>query len=88
MIDKKSRNTLMFSATFPPAIQKLAYDFLCTDFIFLSIGVVGGACSDIQQNLIQVKAMEKRETLLKMLSDISSTRSQLIKFVLQNQRIL
>ncbi|KAJ3449223.1 dead-box atp-dependent RNA helicase [Anaeramoeba flamelloides] len=34
----KNRQTLMFSATFPKEIQRLASDFL-TDYIFLSVGL-------------------------------------------------
>ena len=36
----------MFSATFPKEIQRLAGDFL-TDYIFLSVGRVGAAASDV-----------------------------------------
>ena len=36
----------MFSATFPDDIQVAAQDFL-EDYLFLTIGLVGGACSDV-----------------------------------------
>ena len=70
--DKGKRQTLMFSATFPEEIQKLAADFL-VDHIFLTVGVVGGTTSDIQQNVIEVTDNEKREKLQEILS--SSGRS-------------
>ena len=48
MPEKGRRQTLMFSATFPEEIQRLAHDFL-QDHLFLTVGVVGGTTSDIQQ---------------------------------------
>ena len=64
---KGERQTLMFSATFPEEIQRLASDFL-NDHIFLTVGVVGGTTSDIQQNVVQVGEYDKREKLQEILS--------------------
>eukprot|EP01083_Nonionella_stella_P203253 741821_1 len=47
---KKYRQTLMFSATFPVDIQKLAADFLC-DYIFVTVGVLGSTNKCIEQKL-------------------------------------
>ena len=66
--EKGQRQTLMFSATFPEEIQKLAADFL-NDHIFLTVGVVGGTTSDIQQNIVEVTESEKREKLQEILSE-------------------
>lgn len=46
---------------------RLAADFLKVDYLFLAVGVVGGACSDVQQNIIQVDQYSKREHLLDLL---------------------
>jgi superfamily II DNA/RNA helicase len=43
-----ARQTLMFSATFPKEIQRLAADFL-RDYVFLAVGRVGQAANDIKQ---------------------------------------
>ena len=43
------RQTLMFSATFPDEVQESAQEFLAEDYLFLTIGLVGGACSDVKQ---------------------------------------
>ena len=43
----------MFSATFPDDIQTTAQDFL-NDYLFLTTGMVGGACSDVQQEFYEV----------------------------------
>lgn len=54
----KERQTSMFSATFPKEIQKLATDFL-NDYLFLAIGRVGAAASDIIQQVLYVPEEEK-----------------------------
>ena len=48
------RQTLMFSATFPEEIQKIALEYL-NNYLFLIVGTVGGACSDVTQSFFQVK---------------------------------
>lgn len=61
------RQTLMFSATFPNEIQRLAGKFLC-NYLFLTVGIVGGACSDVEQTLHQVGKFEKRKHLTDLLN--------------------
>lgn len=56
----------MFSATFPEQIQQLAAKFM-HNYLFLTVGIVGGACSDVEQNFIQVTKFEKREKLNELL---------------------
>ena len=41
----RDRVTLMFSATFPADIQRCARDYLDRSYLFLQVGIVGGACS-------------------------------------------
>jgi len=53
------RQTLMFSATFPDEIQEAAQEFL-HDYLFLTVGLVGGACGDIQQTFHEVVKYDKR----------------------------
>ena len=67
MPEKADRQTLMFSATFPEEIQRLAGDFL-NDYIFLTVGRVGGTTSDIQQTVLDVQEDQKREKLTELLS--------------------
>ncbi|KAJ8371603.1 hypothetical protein AAFF_G00306890 [Aldrovandia affinis] len=63
MPSKEERQTLMFSATFPEEIQRLAADFLKTDYLFLAVGQVGGACSDVEQNVIEVTWEQQEQAL-------------------------
>lgn len=58
--------TLMFSATFPDEIQRLAGEFL-HDYMFLTIGIVGGASTDIEQSFLEVTKFKKRVLLIELL---------------------
>jgi len=59
----------MFSATFPVGIQKAAMEFLKPDYVFVTIGMVGGACSDVTQTFISLERSEKRSKLLGILKE-------------------
>ncbi|RKF73496.1 ATP-dependent RNA helicase ded1 [Golovinomyces cichoracearum] len=63
----QSRQTLMFSATFPRDIQMLARDFL-KDYVFLSVGRVGSTSENITQRVEYVEDMDKRSFLLDILN--------------------
>ncbi|XP_066278962.1 ATP-dependent RNA helicase DDX4-like [Branchiostoma lanceolatum] len=73
MPPKGQRKTLMFSATFPEEIQKLAQDFL-EDYIFLTIGRVGGANTDVEQTVMESSQYDKREKLTDILGNLGQER--------------
>ncbi|XP_039997922.1 probable ATP-dependent RNA helicase DDX4 isoform X2 [Xiphias gladius] len=75
MPSKENRQTLMFSATYPEDIQRMAADFLKANYLFLAVGVVGGACSDVEQTFIEVTKFSKREQLLDLLKTTGTERS-------------
>lgn len=60
---KEGRQTLMFSATFPKQIQRMAMDFL-DDYIFVTVGRVGSTTEFITQKLEYVEEGMKQNTLL------------------------
>ncbi|VDD77742.1 unnamed protein product [Mesocestoides corti] len=62
-----TRQTLMFSATFPNEIQVLAKDFL-NDYVFLTVGRVGSTSANIKQRLLWVEENEKRDVLVDLLT--------------------
>lgn len=66
MPNVESRQTLMFSATFPRDIQMLARDFL-KDYVFLSVGRVGSTSENITQKVEYVEDNDKRSVLLDIL---------------------
>lgn len=58
----------MFSATFPEEIQKLAGKFL-HDYVFVAVGIVGGACTDVEQIFYEVDKFKKRNKLVEILKE-------------------
>lgn len=46
-----TRQTLMFSATFPKPIRKLAADFLVDDHVLITVGRVGASAGEITQKV-------------------------------------
>lgn len=70
MPPKGGRQTLMFSATFPKEIQRLASDFL-EDYLFLAVGRVGSTTDFIQQRVEYCPEPHKRDMVLNLLNTIS-----------------
>jgi len=68
------RQTLMFSATFPEDVQHLAYEFL-ENYLFLAVGIVGGASSDVVQTVHEVEKFQKRDKLKECMADVGTDRT-------------
>ncbi|CEM21907.1 unnamed protein product [Vitrella brassicaformis CCMP3155] len=64
----RGRQTVMFSATFPREIQRLAADFL-EDYIMVTIGRVGSTNEFIRQRLQYAEDRDKQRTIQKILED-------------------
>lgn len=62
-----TRHTMMFSATFPKEIQRLAGDFL-KNYIFLAVGRVGSTSENITQKIVWVQEADKRSFLLDLIN--------------------
>uniref|UniRef100_A0A1D1Z3Z3 RNA helicase n=1 Tax=Anthurium amnicola TaxID=1678845 RepID=A0A1D1Z3Z3_9ARAE len=60
------RQTMLFSATFPQEIQRLASDFL-SNYIFLAVGRVGSSTDLIAQRVEFVHDADKRNYLMDLL---------------------
>ncbi|KAL7486930.1 hypothetical protein ACHAW6_012526, partial [Cyclotella cf. meneghiniana] len=63
------RQTMMFSATFPANIQRLAGDFM-RDYIFLTVGRVGSASENVTQTVEYVEQNDKLDQLMRFLLTI------------------
>nr|BAB13307.1 vasa-related protein CnVAS1 [Hydra vulgaris] len=74
MPPKEDRHTLMFSATFPTEIQNLAAEFL-NNYVYLTIGKVGGTHSDITQCIMEVEESAKRDKLIEILDTEGTNRN-------------
>jgi len=70
---KEGRKTFMFSATFPPDIQRLASYFM-ERYIFVQIGRVGSAAADVAQTVLCVAEDAKRDELNKLLAKNAGQR--------------
>jgi len=64
------RQTLMFSATFPRSIQRLAEDFLY-GYIFLKVGRIGSTTESITQRVRWIEDVDKKKTLLETIPTIN-----------------
>lgn len=61
-LNKAELQTLMFSATFPEEIQRLAGTYL-KNYLYLTVGIVGGASADVEQEFLEVGRFKKRGKL-------------------------
>lgn len=68
MQEKGVRQTLMFSATFPDEIQEMAKDYL-DNYLFLTVGMIGAANTDVEQTFFSVGQFDKRQKLLDLLKE-------------------
>ncbi|KNA25897.1 hypothetical protein SOVF_001800 [Spinacia oleracea] len=66
MPDRGLRQTMLFSATFPKEIQRLASDFLA-NYIFLAVGRVGSSTDLIVQRVEFVHESDKRSHLMDLI---------------------
>ncbi|XP_041984958.1 ATP-dependent RNA helicase vasa [Aricia agestis] len=73
MVPSGDRQTLMFSATFPEDIQHLAGRFL-NNYLFVAVGVVGGASTDVEQVFHEVSKYEKQNMLKKLIDENAGKR--------------
>eukprot|EP00915_Cephaloidophora_sp_WS-2016_P010383 GHVH01015136.1.p1 GENE.GHVH01015136.1~~GHVH01015136.1.p1 ORF type:complete len:646 (-),score=85.52 GHVH01015136.1:498-2435(-) len=67
--NREIRQTIMFSATFPLPIQRLAEDFMC-DYLFLAVGRVGSTNECIKQIVLYADEKAKPSRLMGLLSEI------------------
>ncbi|XP_057351648.1 ATP-dependent RNA helicase DDX4-like [Manis pentadactyla] len=75
MPPKEQRQTVMFSATFPGEIWRLACKFLKRNYLFVVVGQVGIACRDVQQIILPVGRYSKREKLVGILLTTGDERT-------------
>eukprot|EP00448_Togula_jolla_P016463 CAMPEP_0170587722 /NCGR_PEP_ID=MMETSP0224-20130122/10436_1 /TAXON_ID=285029 /ORGANISM="Togula jolla, Strain CCCM 725" /LENGTH=659 /DNA_ID=CAMNT_0010911367 /DNA_START=1 /DNA_END=1980 /DNA_ORIENTATION=+ len=73
MAKSDKRQTMMFSATFAEECQRMAQDFLY-DYIWIGVGIVGGAVESVTQSLVQVAPAEKYAMLVQVLDEFFAKR--------------
>ncbi|OCT58044.1 hypothetical protein XELAEV_18002646mg, partial [Xenopus laevis] len=77
MPKNEERQTLMFSATYPEEVRRLALKFLKSNHFFVVVGLVGGACSDVEQTILEVREYGKKDRLLKILQNSGNERTMI-----------
>lgn len=75
MVGVGKRQTLMFSATFPEEVQLMAARFMM-DYIFITVGILGGACNDVKQHICEVPKKQKKDQLLALLDREVTSRGK------------
>ena len=72
------RQTMLFSATWPKAIQKLAFDFLQPPIIQINVGEVNVlvANKDIEQKVIMCQENEKFDQLTSILNEVVEKKAK------------
>ncbi|KAK7824078.1 hypothetical protein U0070_019764, partial [Myodes glareolus] len=65
----------MLDMGFGPEMKKLAGEFLKSNYLFVAVGQVGGACRDVQQTILQIGQYSKREKLVEILRNIGDERT-------------
>ena len=65
----QGRQTMMFSATFPRAVMRIAESFLDKP-VMLKVGRFGGAASSVTQKVMYVDGREKTRTCVELLKSI------------------
>jgi ATP-dependent RNA helicase DDX3X len=79
MPPKERRQTLLFSATFAPAIQKLAKAFL-RDYVWIAVGRVGSTVENITQKLVRATP-DKRHKLRLVVEALAVRTGRTLVFV-------
>jgi len=85
MPKKENRQMVMFSATFPKKIQKLAEQFLKKSFIFIRLGEAGKTTKCITQRIKYVDEVDKKTILIR---DLMENQCKVIVFVSRRQRTM
>lgn len=78
---KEDRTNLMFSATFPKEVQELGREMLKDDYLFASVGIVGGACTSVVQTMIACEKQEKFDKLKEILEPAKENNERTLIFV-------
>ncbi|EPS37398.1 hypothetical protein H072_8914 [Dactylellina haptotyla CBS 200.50] len=66
---------LMFSATFPGSVRKLAKEFLADDYIRVNVGRIGSVNPNVVQRIIYASYDKKRQALFDLLASSPAART-------------
>jgi len=78
---KEDRTTMMFSATFPDKVQDLGKEMLKDDYLFCTVGIVGGATETVTQEVIKCEKREQFDKMQGMLQVAKDNGDRILIFV-------
>jgi probable ATP-dependent RNA helicase DDX4 len=78
---KEDRTTMMFSTTFPDKVQDLGKEMLKDDYLFCTVGIVGGATETVTQEVIKCEKREQFEKMQGMLQVAKDNGDRILIFV-------
>ena len=70
----EGRQTMLFSATFPPPMQRLAADFM-GEYVWLGLGRVGNVAENVTQHVQQCSGAEQKLQLLESALDAADDQT-------------
>ncbi|XP_050533346.1 ATP-dependent RNA helicase vasa-like isoform X2 [Daktulosphaira vitifoliae] len=73
-----NRQTLMFSATLSSDVQQMAKSYLNSDYIFVVVGEIGGACKDVVQTILKIDKFEKKKKMCDFLKEMDDCRGTIV----------
>lgn len=72
---------MMFSATFPDKVQDLGKEMLKEDYLFCTVGIVGGATETVEQHVINCPKSEQFDKMQEMLEGVKDSGNRTLIFV-------
>ncbi|KAK6341849.1 hypothetical protein TWF730_001336 [Orbilia blumenaviensis] len=66
---------MMFSATFPASVRKLAKEFLADDYVRINVGRIGSVNPNIVQRIIYANFDKKRQAIFDLLASSPAART-------------
>ena len=66
---------MMFSATFPKDVRKLAGEYMASDYYRVRVGRAGSAHKNIRQNIVWVDQDKKRDAVYDLLFEMEPART-------------
>ncbi|KAK6496449.1 hypothetical protein TWF481_002467 [Arthrobotrys musiformis] len=66
---------MMFSATFPASVRKLAKEFLADDYVRITVGRIGSVNPNVVQRIIYASFEKKRQAIFDLLASSPAART-------------
>ncbi|KAK6330996.1 hypothetical protein TWF718_003190 [Orbilia javanica] len=75
MNEDENHQIMMFSATFPASVRKLAKEFLADDYVRINVGRIGSVNPNVVQRIIYANFDKKRQAIFDLLASSPAART-------------